>query len=281
VTNEADRDVQSQLFISVLAHGVPVTFGHDAPGDDGEIHRYESRAIPVFDKGAISALSVTIRDITERKRLEREILEISSREQERIGQDLHDGLGQELTGIALMLRSLAMKIHRDDATAADDVDEIIALVNHSIESARSLARGLAPVNLDHGGVVNALRALAVRGRELYGMDVRFRSKIWPQLTLSETHGSHLYRIAQEALTNVARHAQASHVDIRLRVVENEFLLSIADDGIGVEGAPKFNDGMGLKLMSYRAGMIGAKLEILPNVPKGTTIRISGEQPPLM
>jgi len=274
----ADWKVQSQLFISVLTHGVPVTFGHDAPGDDGEIHRYESRAIPVYDRGAITGLSVTISDITERKRLEREILEISSREQERIGQDLHDGLGQELTGIALMLRALATKIHTDYPTASGDIEEIVSVVNHSIESARSLARGLSPVNTNRGGVVHALRALAVRGRELYGMDVRFRSKIWPQLTLDETCGGHLYRIAQEALTNVARHAKATDVDIRLQVAENKFSLSIADNGIGLDHSFKSNNGMGLKLMTYRTGIINAKLEILPNVPKGTMIRISGEQP---
>ena len=278
VLSAADWDVQSQLFISVLTHGKPVTFGHEGSGDDGELHRYESRAIPVYDKGAISGLSITICDITERTRLEREILEISSREQERIGQDLHDGLGQELTGVALMLRALGMKIHGEYPEAKDDVEEIIGLVNQSIESARSLARGLSPVTSNRGGVVHALRALAVRGRELYGLDVRFRSKIWPQLTLDDACGGHLYRIAQEALTNVARHAKATHVDIRLHVAENKFSLSIADDGIGLDRSMKSHSGMGLKLMTYRAGMIGARMEILSNQPAGTLIRITGEQP---
>ena len=276
-----DWIVQSQLLRSVLGGAASISFGHAALGDDGQMHRFESRAIPVLDKGITTGLSVTIADITERIRLEREILEISTREQERIGQDLHDGLGQELTGLALMLRGLATKIRRDYPTATNDMDEIVAVVNHSIESARSLARGLSPVNSNRGGLVHALRALSARSRELYGLNVRFRSKVWPQLTLDEGRSSHLYRIAQEALTNVARHAQATRADVRLQVTDGKFALSISDDGVGLERPFKSIDGMGLKLMAYRAGMIGAKLEIAANAPTGTIVRICGEQPLVM
>lgn len=281
VMRGSDWNVQSQLLRSVLNGVDSVAFGHEALGEDGAMHRYEGRAIPVYDRGVISGLSLTVADITERRRLEREILEISTREQERIGQDLHDGLGQELTGVALMLRSLSNKIHRDYPNATEDVDEIIGVVNHSIESTRSLARGLSPVNSNRGGLVHALRALAVRSRELYALNVRFRSKVWPQLTLDETCSSHLYRIAQEALTNIARHAQASRADIRLQVLDGKFELTIEDDGVGLHRSFKSANGMGLKLMAYRAGMIGAKLEIEGNDPKGTIVRICGEQPPML
>jgi PAS domain S-box-containing protein len=281
VMRGSDWNVQSQLLRSVLNGAESVAFGHEALGEDGAMHRYEGRAIPVYDKGVISGLSLTVADITERMRLEREILEISTREQERIGQDLHDGLGQELTGVALMLRSLSNKIHRDYPNATDDVDEIIGVVNHSIESTRSLARGLSPVNSNRGGLVHALRALALRSRDQYSLNVRFRSKVWPQLTLDETCSSHLYRITQEALTNIARHAQATRADVRLQVTDGKYELSIEDDGVGLHRSFKSVNGMGLKLMAYRAGMIGAKLEIAANEPKGTIVRICGEQPPVM
>ncbi len=281
VMRSSDWNVQSQLLRSVLNGAESVAFGHEALGEDGAMHRYEGRAIPVYDKGVITGLSLTVADITERMRLEREILEISTREQERIGQDLHDGLGQELTGVALMLRSLSNKIHRDYPNATDDVDEIIGVVNHSIESTRSLARGLSPVNSNRGGLVHALRALALRSRDLYSLNVRFRSKVWPQLTLDETCSSHLYRITQEALTNIARHAQATRADVRLHVTDGKYELSIEDDGVGLHRSFKSVNGMGLKLMAYRAGMIGAKLEIAANEPKGTIVRICGEQPPVM
>lgn len=281
VMRGSDWNVQTQLLRSVLNGVDSVAFGHEALGEDGAMHRYEGRAIPVYDKGVISGLSLTVADITERMRLEREILEISTREQERIGQDLHDGLGQELTGVALMLRSLSNKIRRDYPNATEDVDEIIGVVNHSIESTRSIAHGLSLVNSNRGGLVHALRALAVRSRELYALNVRFRSKVWPQLTLDETCSSHLYRIAQEALTNIARHARASRADIRLQVMDGKFELTIEDDGVGLQRSFKSANGMGQKLMAYRAAMIGAKLEIAANEPKGTIVRICGEQPPVM
>ena len=278
VMRGSDWNVQSQLLRSVMNGADSVAFGHETMDEDGVTHRFEGRAVPVYDKGVITGLSLTVADITERTRLEREILEISTREQERIGQDLHDGLGQELTGVALMLRSLSNKICRDYPSASHDIEEIIGVVNRSIESTRSLARGLSPVNPNRGGLVHALRALALRSRDLYELNVRFRSKVWPQLTLDEACSSHLYRIAQEALTNIARHAQASRVDVRLQVTDGKFELSVEDDGVGLRRSPKSVDGMGLKLMAYRAGMIGAKLEIEANEPRGTIVRIRGEQP---
>ena len=131
------------------------------------------------DAGIGTGISVTVRNITERKRLEQEILEVSSRERQTIGRDLHDGLGQELTGVALMLRGLATRIQREAPAAVDYVNEIVGLVNQSIETARSLARGLLPVRTDTGGLPFALRALAARSRDLYGLEVNFRAEVWP------------------------------------------------------------------------------------------------------
>lgn len=281
VLNPHDWSMHSEILNAVLLSGTPASFSHEALGDDGDAHCYQNRAVPVYDKGVISGLSVTITDITERLRLEREILEIAAHEQERIGQDLHDGLGQELTGVALMLRALSGKIQRDPVGVGAELDEIVAMVNRTISTVRSLARGLSPINSDRGGLVGALRSLAARSRDSYGLNVRFRSKIWPQLTLDETHSSHLYRIAQEALTNVARHAQATSAEIRLLVLDNKFTFTVSDDGVGLQRTPRSSDGMGLKLMAYRAARIGAELEVIPNEPRGTVVRITGEQPKLL
>ncbi|HKN10540.1 MAG TPA: ATP-binding protein, partial [Pseudomonadota bacterium] len=110
--------------------------------------------------------------------------------------------------------------------------------------------------------------------------VNFRAEVWPQLTLTEADASHLYRIAQEALTNAARHGHASKVEILLSVTTNGFLLRIADDGAGIGSADLPVTGMGLKIMRYRAGMIGARFEIGSNAPRGTVVRVIGEQPPV-
>jgi signal transduction histidine kinase len=151
-------------------------------------------------------------------------------------------------------------------------------VNQSIETARSLARGLLPVRTDTGGLPFALRELAGRSRDLYGLEVNFRAEIWPEITLSEASASHLYRIAQEALTNAARHGHATRVEIYLMVSKSTFLLRITDNGLGIGNASKAMSGMGLKIMRYRAGMIGAKIEIGPHQPQGTVVRVTGEQP---
>ena len=275
---EAARGVVVAKLRHVLNTGEAAIYTFESHEVAREPQYFESRAVLVHDDGVGTALSISVTDITERKRLEQEILDVSSRERQSIGRDLHDGLGQELTGIALMLRSLATRFQHDCTEGVAGINEVVGLVNQSIETARSLARGLLPVGTESGGLPFALRELAARSRDLYGLTVNFRAEIWPEITLSETSASHLYRIAQEALTNAARHGRAAKVDILLMANRNTFLLRITDDGVGIASPDKPVAGMGLKIMRYRAGMIGAKIEITAGVPKGTVVRVSGEQP---
>jgi PAS domain S-box-containing protein len=275
---EAARGFVVAKLRHVLNTGETAIYSFESREVAREPQYFESRAVLVHDDGIGTALSISVTDITERKRLEQEILDVSSRERQSIGRDLHDGLGQELTGIALMLRSLATRFQQECAEGVAGINEVVGLVNQSIETARSLARGLLPVRTESGGLPFALRELAARSRDLYGLTVNFRAEIWPEITLSETSASHLYRIAQEALTNAARHGRATKVDILLMANRNTFLLRITDDGVGIANPDQPVAGMGLKIMRYRAGMIGAKIEIIAGVPKGTVVRVSGEQP---
>jgi PAS domain S-box-containing protein len=265
----------------VLVTGDTATYEFDVHSDAEETQYYENRAVLVRDERMGLGISVTVRNITERKRLEQEILDVSSRERQTIGRDLHDGLGQELTGVALMLRALATRIRKQAPESVDQVNEIVALVNQSIETARALARGLLPVNQESGGLSLALRSLVDRSRELYGFEVDFWAEVSPHVVVSETSASHLYRIAQEALTNAARHGQASAVAVFLLVTTSRFLLQISDNGCGMGAQSGSASGMGLKIMKYRAGMIGATFEVDTNRPQGTVVRIIGEQPMLM
>lgn len=217
-----------------------------------------------------------VRDISDRKELQGELLETANREQRRIGSDLHDGLGQELTGIALLLRGIEGRVARGAPVDAADIGEIVRLVNQAIQSTRSLARGLSPVEVERGGLAYALRALAARARDLYSLDVRFQHRATGPLTLDAATKTHLYRIAQEALTNAARHANAQGVAIRLRVLGQRVSLSIEDDGIGLP--PDRDAGMGLKIMHYRAEIIGATLRISAGRSSGTKIHCSLQQP---
>jgi two-component system, NarL family, sensor histidine kinase UhpB len=261
----------------ILDTGETATYEFES-SEGGEARYFENRAVLVRDAGIGTGISISTRDITERKHLEQEILDVSGRERQSIGRDLHDGLGQELTGVALMLRGLGSKVKQRCPEAVESINEIVGLVNQSIENARSLARGLLPVRNETGGLAFALRELASRSRDLYGLDVNFSEDAAALLNLDETDASHLYRIAQEALTNAARHGHATLVDIMLQITPTGFSLQIIDNGEGFNVPMSPYIGMGLKIMRYRAGMIGAKFEIAPNEPRGTVVRITGEQP---
>jgi len=262
---------------NILDTGETATYEFES-SEGGQVRYFDNRAVLVRDEGIGTGISISTRDITERKRLEQEILDVSGRERQSIGRDLHDGLGQELTGVALMLRGLAGQVGRRCPDAVESVNEIVGLVNQSIDNARSLARGLLPVRNESGGLASALRELALRSRDLYGLDVKVHAEASPQLNLDETDASHLYRIAQEALTNSARHGHATRVEIDLTVTGNTFGLTIRDDGEGFRAPMSPYSGMGLKIMQYRAGMIGATFAIAPEPPHGTVVCVAGEQP---
>ncbi len=257
---------------NVLATGRPVRFESRGLSADGSAVLFENRVGPVEQGGKITGVIVYSTDITDRRALEREILEISNREQRRIGSDLHDGLGQELTGIALMLRGLTSAVERGTSLAVADLEEVVALVNGAIDTTRTLARGLSPVALEGGGLVYALRALTAHAREMYGIDIRFRSRVTPRVTLDAAATGHLYRIAQESLTNTARHARAKLVTVQFTVRGPRVTLAVTDDGRGIAGAAA-GTGMGLKIMRYRAHMLGGELTIEP-ATAGTGTRIA-------
>jgi PAS domain S-box-containing protein len=215
---------------------------------------------------------LVVQDVSERKQLEREVLDIANRERHRLGTDLHDGLGQELTGVALMLRTVATHLGREAPAAVPQIDGIVGLVNHAIESTRAMARGLAPVSIDQGGLGSALEELASRSRDTYGVQVRFRHAVPADLQIGEDTANHLYRITQEAISNSVRHGRAGNVLITLRERTGQLELSVSDDGAGFTEGRTHSRGMGLKIMRYRARMIGGTIEIRPRRPGGTRIR---------
>jgi len=220
--------------------------------------------------GATHRLAV-VTDVTERRGLEREILEIAGREQLRIGSDLHDGLGQDLTGVALMLRSVGAQLRKENSAARADVEDIISLVNGAIESTRAMARGLAPVGADRGGLIAGLQSMAVRGMERYGVRAHFNTSLDEPLTLEDGAATHLYRIAQEAFTNAIRHGRVTQVAIDLATADGTLTLSVQDNGRGFDERNAGN-GMGMKLMRYRAQMLGGDVTIENNEGGGVTVR---------
>ncbi|MDE2305295.1 MAG: PAS domain-containing protein [Gammaproteobacteria bacterium] len=215
-------------------------------------------------------IACVIQDVTERTRLEHEITEVAHAEQRRLGAELHDGLGQELTGISLLLRAIVPRIAVALPQSAPQLDEIIVHVNKAIDSTRRMAHGLAPVSLGRGGLIAALEALAQRMRGDGAVEVRLRLGLRCPLRIDEASATHLYLIAQEAVTRACGPARARRVTITLRVNRLFFTLAVVDDGESVEATA--TDEASLRILHYRAGAIGGSLRIQPRRQGGTRVR---------
>lgn len=209
------------------------------------------------------------RDITERRKLEQEILSISEQEQRRIGQDLHDGLGQMLTGIGLITKNLAQRLTSNKLPGAEELNEIVELIHEADEQARGLAHGLVPVNLEANGLITALKQLTEEIERMFNISCTFESSGTP-LVYNNVRALHLYRIAQESISNAIKHGHSTKVSIYLNRNEGQIILRITDNGIGYENNNSQRPGMGVRIMHYRARIIGGVLNIR-KTPRGGTI----------
>lgn len=213
------------------------------------------------------------REMAERERLEKEILEVSEREQRRIGRDLHDSLCQHLTGTALACRVLEERLNAKAAPEAKDLSNILGLVEEGTAMARSLARGISPVEMEPEGLVAAFHALAANLTKLTTTRCVFEID-QPVLIPNAMTATHLYRIAQEAVTNAMRHGKAGRIDISLTSRNGRITLAIEDNGEGLPETWQAGGGLGTRIMAHRAMMIGGELSIEPNPTGGTLVTCS-------
>ena len=205
-------------------------------------------------------------EMSERERLEKELLETSEREQRRIGHDLHDSLGQHLTGTALAGQVLEEKLTRQCRPEAADARQVVALVEEAIELTRSLARGLHPVTLEDSGLTPAFEELAAIVAERF--QISCRCECGQEVFLHDiTAATHLYRIAQESINNAIKHGQAQHIRLCLETSASGVTLTVDDDGRGLPPDWRQSRGLGLRIMAHRSMMIGAKFAINP-APEG-------------
>jgi signal transduction histidine kinase len=224
----------------------------------------------IDDTGKVQGGVVVLSDITARKRMEKQITDISDREQRRIGQDLHDSLCQHLVSVAFAGELLRENLARQSAPEAAQAEAIVEMVNEGISEARNLARGLYPVRLEVGGLASALEELAASVQARTGITCRF-SCDEPVCIFDEVAGSNLYRIAQEAINNAVKHGDCGAISVGLGAVEEEVTLTVKDDGVGFPNSMDLQDGMGLSIMNYRANMIGASLDIRRGAGGGTIV----------
>jgi signal transduction histidine kinase len=190
---------------------------------------------------------------------------------------LHDGLCQHLAGIELMSQVLEQKLATKSKTDAARIGEISKHVRDAIGQTRSLARGLSPVTLESEGLASALQELAATTEKMFGITCRVAAAESGDVHAAAVE-THLYRIAQEAVSNAFKHGKAREIVIQLEALPEAMVLSVTDDGSGIPEPPPRNRGMGLRIMDYRASMIGGALSIRRNPNGGTTVRCSVPTP---
>jgi two-component system CheB/CheR fusion protein len=264
------RGSAQQWLDQVLKRNAPPTVEWDFIALSGQRLKLEISTRLIESNGHPVEVEGIARDITERKRLERELLEISTREQRRIGHDLHDGICQQLVGIAYLTETLADRLQEKGAGESVEAGRIGQLLNTAIAQTRGVARGLFPVRLEENGLVSALEELAANASELFHLDCRFASDD-PPAVVDNAIALHLYYIVQEAVANAAKHGKAKNVRIGLEPVKDRFALTVADDGLGFSLAGHQHTGMGLRIMHYRARVIGATLELKSQPGRGTQV----------
>lgn len=230
---------------------------------------HEQDEIPPQMRVALETVTAQAAGAIARIRLEREILEISDREQARIGQDIHDGLCQLLIGAAFSANSLQQLLRQRDPSEASSAAKFCSLLDEAITESRRVCRGLYPVRLKTDGLVPALEELANTVSERFNIQCGLQTDL-QHVSCDLTTSTHLYRIAQEAVNNAVKHSGSRHICIQLNGAAGEIELMVRDDGAGIKGALHRSSGMGLHIMDYRARSIGGRLYINGN-PAGTVV----------
>ena len=280
ITHPGDLAESKQLFHRIVRKGEPYQLEKRYRRKDGSTLWVSVSASPLRDaEGKTQSAVSVVLDISDQKKaqavledrargLEGEILAISDREQRRLGQELHDSLCQHLTAIAFMARSVALRLKKHRVIEVEHIDKIAELINDGVTEARTIARGLHPVEMEPPGLVTALAALVKQPH----WPVPCRLEADEEISIPDsTAALHLYRIAREALINANKHARAREIIVRMRRSGKEIELSVIDDGDGIPANSPAGSGMGFHIMEYRARSIGARLEIKQVKPHGTRL----------
>ena len=244
--------------------------------DERDGRCYENRIFPVTDSnGKVVQVAVFARDITDRLRLEQEVLRISEFEKQRVGQDLHDTLVQHLAGTAMLSDALAHRLAAGGSRHADEALRLGQLARDAVAQARRIARGLSPASLAEGGLAIALRRLAEDTKDMFRVPSLLAVETGDR-ELDDALAAHLYFIAREAVSNAVRHAKPSRIRIKLAISKGKGTLTIRDNGRGIPDNSMASGGLGLRIMRYRAETVGGMLSVTGGRHGGTVVTCSFE-----
>ena len=217
--------------------------------------------------------------VIERLRLELALRQAAAEERRRLARELHDGLGQDLTGFAMLADGLAKQLDRSGLPVPKELDRLAAMARQAIVTCRDIARGLSPLGGPRSGLTEALRDLTDRVGGPPGPRVCLTLELHAAITISREASEHLYRIAQEAITNAMKHSRAPTVEVRLEVDTDAIRLRVLDDGVGPPGPASKSSGLGLQTMRDRAAAIGARLSVVARHEGGTAVICEAPQGP--
>jgi signal transduction histidine kinase len=260
----------------LLDHGVVsgvtvIIHGRGKPYGILGVYTTKPRKFTNDDVHFLQSLATVLAAAIERRQLEEELVAINNRQQQRIGQDLHDGLCQQLAGIEFRNSVLVRRLEKEDDAKAEAI-RIGELIRDVTRQAQLLAKGLSPVQLEADGLMSALEELTSNASKLFNVSCRFECRR-PVPVPDNTVANHLYRIAQEAITNAVKHGHAKSIVVSLMSSPVQSTLKITDDGTGFPAGANTSSGLGLRIMQYRAEIIGATLKVGPakGKGKGTTV----------
>ncbi|MHC4557041.1 MAG: MEDS domain-containing protein [Planctomycetota bacterium] len=258
----------------VNVYGIDITERKHAEEDLRKYRHHLEDLVQTRTVELTQANKQLLQEIEERKRLEKEILNISEREQRRIGRELHDSIGQQFTGIAFMMKVLEQKLATKLPDEATDAAEITKLVSQAMDQTRGLAKGLHPVDLDANSLTPALQELTATTENMFSIHCAFKCDK-PVLIDDAELATHLYRITQEAITNAIKHGKAKNIRVELDRERDKSVLTVENDGLDFpEEFEARGTGMGLQIMDHRADIIGASLDIHKATKGGTIMTCS-------
>lgn len=275
--SEKEEDAVKAVLTKVFNHRQTETFETTFQRPDGETRIFESSVAQARLDNAPIGLAVASRDITERRRLENLIDDITDAERTSVRRDLHDTVSQQLIGIAFLADGLSDEIRTNPETAIASAHTIADLTSTALEQTQQIARGIGTLPGEPEALFEALLDLATHLRDVFGAHCRFTSRKRVFMDDSET-ATQLYLIAREAAFNAARHAESTRIGISLSERGRTVRLTVRDNGVGIGEQPEPTVGMGLRTMSARARLIGASLAIGPHDDGGTVVECRWRRP---